>query len=118
MPGKSAMPDGASIQMVLTTVGSQADAQRLGRQMVENRLASCAQIQGIESIYDWDGAVRHEPEWRLLFKTTPGRSAALVTELRRQHPYRLPAIVALPARATAEFAQWVAQNCASSRQAS
>ena len=94
--------------LVLTTLVTQSDAQALARAMVEQRLAACAQISPIESIYRWQGAVRQEPEWRLLLKTTAARYPALQAALRERHPYELPAIVALPcSHALAEFAEWV-----------
>jgi periplasmic divalent cation tolerance protein len=96
------------ILLVLTTLATQADAHALGRAMVGQRLAACAQIQAIESIYRWQGAVRQEPEWRLLLKTTAARYPALQVALRARHPYELPAIVALPcSEALPEFADWV-----------
>jgi len=98
----------SQILLVLTTLATQSDAQALARAMVEQRLAACAQISSIESIYRWQGAVRQEPEWRLLLKTTAARYPALQAALRERHPYELPAIVALPcSHALAEFAEWV-----------
>ena len=95
--------------LVLTTLATQSDAQALARAMVEQRLAACAQIQPIESIYRWQGAVQQEPEWRLLLKTTAARYPALQAALRARHPYELPAIAALPcSHALPEFAHWVA----------
>ena len=96
------------ILLVLTTVATQADAQVLARSMVEQRLAACAHIEAIDSVYRWNGAVQQEPEFRLLFKTTPERSAPLQAALREHHPYELPAIVCLPTQASSEFAAWVA----------
>ena len=94
--------------LVLTTLATQSDAQALARAMVEQRLAACAQISPIESIYRWQGAVQQEPEWRLLLKTTAARYPALQAALRARHPYELPAIVALPcSHALTEFAEWV-----------
>jgi len=98
----------APLCLVLTTVATREDADRLARAMVEQRLAACAQISAIDSVYRWNGALQQEPEWRLLFKTTEARTPALQAALRAEHPYELPAIVALPcSHALAEFAAWV-----------
>ena len=95
--------------LALTTVATRADADALARAMVEQRLAACAQISAIDSVYRWQGALQAEGEFRLLFKTTVGRYPALEAALRDRHPYELPAIVALPvAQALTEFADWVA----------
>ena len=77
---------------VVTTIGSQAEAQALARALVERRLAACAQIEPIESFYWWNGAVQHEPEFRVLFKTTEAHRAEVEAAIRELHPYELPAI--------------------------
>ncbi len=95
--------------LVLTTVATRDEALALARTMVELRLAACAQVQAIESVYRWQGAVQQEGEFRLLLKTTAARYPALEAELRERHPYELPAIVAVPATiAFGPFADWVA----------
>ena len=71
-----------NILLVLTSVGTRADADRLARAVVEQRLAACVHIEAIDSVYRWNGAVQQEPEFRLLFKTTPERSAPLQAALR------------------------------------
>ncbi|HOB67729.1 divalent-cation tolerance protein CutA [Ottowia sp.] len=97
-----------NLLLVLTTVATRADADALARAMVEQRLAACAQISAIDSVYWWQGAVQAEGEFRLLFKTTAERYPALEAALRAAHPYELPAIVALPvAQALPAFADWV-----------
>ena len=77
---------------VVTTLGSLEEAQRMGRTLVERRLAACAQITPIESFYVWNDALCHEPEFRLLLKSTEARYAALEAAIRESHPYELPAI--------------------------
>jgi periplasmic divalent cation tolerance protein len=96
------------ILLVITTVGTRADADRLARGMVDQHLAACAQISALDSVYRWRVAVQTEGEFRLLLKTTARSWPALLAALRAQHPYELPAIVALPcSHALAEFADWV-----------
>ena len=93
---------------VHTTVAHEADARRLADQAVHQRLAACVQIERIESVYEWQGAVQQEAEWRLLFKTTDARARALMAWLQAEHPYELPAIYSTEVRdATPDYAQWV-----------
>lgn len=100
-----------NLLLVLTTVATRADADALARAMVEQRLAACAQISAVDSVYWWRGAVQAEGEFRVLFKTTAERYPALEAALRAAHPYELPAIVALPvAQALPAFADWVADE--------
>jgi periplasmic divalent cation tolerance protein len=97
--------------LVVTTVGSRDDALVLARALVELRLAACAQIGEIHSVYRWQGAVHEEPEFRVLFKTRADRYAQVEAAIRERHPYDLPAIHAIATRhAEAAYAAWVADN--------
>ena len=51
---------------VFTTVASLDAARRMGRAVVEHRLAACAQIGEIESFYAWQGEVANDREFRAL----------------------------------------------------
>jgi periplasmic divalent cation tolerance protein len=97
--------------LVVTTVGSREDALKLARALVESRLAACAQIGEIHSVYRWQGAVHEEPEFRVLFKTCAGRYAQVEAAIRQQHPYELPAIHAVAtSHAEAAYGAWVRDN--------
>lgn len=97
---------------VVTTVGTLADAQAIARLLVERRLAACAQISQIQSIYRWQGAVHDEPEYRLVIKTTRERYRMVESAIRELHPYDLPAIHALAFdEAYAPYAQWIGDSC-------
>jgi periplasmic divalent cation tolerance protein len=97
--------------LVVTTVGSADQARTLARAMVEQRLAACAQITAIESVYRWKGAVEQEPEWRVLFKTRADGYVALEAAIRARHPYELPAIHAIATQqAYAPYAEWVDES--------
>ena len=96
---------------VYTTLGSETEAQALAKKVIEQRLAACAQINRIESYYHWQGAVEHEPEWRILFKTTKEAYSALETFLAENHPYEEPAIYAVDVVAGAEgYLGWISDN--------
>ena len=97
-----------SLVLVLTTVGNHEDAVRISRALVEERFCACAQIQLIESVYRWNGAVVQEPEYRLLLKSTAAGCEALEARLTALHPYDLPAVVRINADVqSAAFADWV-----------
>jgi periplasmic divalent cation tolerance protein len=96
---------------VVTTVANRDDAQRLARALVERKLAACAQISAIESVYNWKDAVQQEPEFRILFKTTDGRYKLVESTIRELHPYELPAIHAFDfAHVDPAYAAWIAEN--------
>ena len=96
---------------VVTTLGSRADAEGMARILVERRLAACAQISEISSIYRWKGEVQQEPEIRLLLKTTDALYPALEQAIRELHSYELPAIHAFAfEHVFPAYAAWIAEN--------
>lgn len=93
---RSAQEPANALWLAMTTVGSAAQARELAQAAVQARLAACAQISAIESVYRWQGEVLQEAEWRVLFKTTARAWPALQAALAQWHPYELPAIVGWP----------------------
>lgn len=95
--------------LVYTTTATEEDALRLGRAVVGEHLAACANVvPGMTSIYPWRGRVQEDPEALLLLKTTDTRLAALLARIRELHPYELPAINAVRVeQGLGEYWDWV-----------
>jgi periplasmic divalent cation tolerance protein len=85
-----------SLGVVLVTAGSEAEADRLARHLVDQRLAACVSITPIKSVYRWQGEVEVEPEWQLTIKTDLSRFDAIAQAITQIHSYAVPEIIALP----------------------
>ena len=84
-------------RIVLVTCGSIAEARRIGRNVVEKKLAACANIvPGVESIYKWKGKVERAREVLVVIKTTANRLPELEREVTRTHSYDVPEFIVLP----------------------
>jgi periplasmic divalent cation tolerance protein len=93
---------------VLTTTATAEEAESLARGIVEARLGACVQIQAIQSIYRWQGALCNESEFRLSVKTRRAQFAALARFIREHHSYDTPEIVQIPITAgSAAYLQWI-----------
>jgi periplasmic divalent cation tolerance protein len=79
--------------MLLTTLPSTEEAQRIARLLVDERLAACVQLSAIESFYRWDGGVANEPETLLRIKTRTALFDRTIARLKEIHPYTVPQIV-------------------------
>jgi periplasmic divalent cation tolerance protein len=101
-----------AVMFVYATAGDAAEALRIGRAVVEERLAACANVlPQMRSVYWWEGAVQESDEAVLVLKTTEARLAALVERVKALHPYGCPCIEALPVQGGyAPFLDWVAQE--------
>ncbi|MHB8971092.1 MAG: divalent-cation tolerance protein CutA [Pirellulaceae bacterium] len=79
---------------VVTTTDSRPAAERIARELVENRLAACVQIQGpVASIYRWHGTIETAEEWTCTIKTVERLYAAVEARIRELHHYEEPEIV-------------------------
>jgi periplasmic divalent cation tolerance protein len=94
--------------LVLTTLPTRDAALTIGRALVDDRLAACVQIlDGLHSIFRWDGRIDESAECQLVAKTTPEAQAALVDRLRALHPYDVPEIIVLEGTASPAYAAWL-----------
>ena len=103
---------GGRYRMVLVTCPSIAEARRIGRSVVEKKLAACANIlAGVESIYRWKGKVERAREVLVVMKTTAARLRELESEVKRVHAYEVPEFIALPIVAgSQEYLEWVGKS--------
>lgn len=78
------------------TAGSREEALRIGRVLVGERLAACANIlDGMTSIYRWKGAVEEATEAVLIAKTRAELFDRLAARVRELHSYDVPCVVEL-----------------------
>jgi periplasmic divalent cation tolerance protein len=82
-----------SVMFVYATAGDVSEAERIGRTVVAERLAACANVLGgMKSIYWWQGAVQEDSEAVLILKTTEERAPGLVARVKALHSYDCPCI--------------------------
>ena len=83
--------------IVLSTCGSEEEAVRVAKALVEARVAACVNIlPKIRSVYRWKDAIEDATEWMLVIKSSRPLFARLQTELRKVHSYEVPEVIAIP----------------------
>jgi periplasmic divalent cation tolerance protein len=99
-------------RIVLTTAGSEDEARKIARHLVEQKLAACVNIiPQIESIYRWQDKVESARESLLLIKTTAEGFAAVRDAIRELHSYELPECVVIAVEeGSAEYLEWLADS--------
>lgn len=104
----------AEFVVVLVTAGTDAEAASLGRTLVEERLAACANlVPGIRSIYWWEGKVEEAGEHLLLLKARAADVPALAARVKELHGYDVPEVLALPvADGSPAYLAWLADATA------
>ena len=98
-----------SVVAVYATFADVDEALRIGRIVVEERLAACINVLApCTSIYQWQGSVEQADEAPALLKTTVERVDALIARVAELHSYDVPAVAAWPiAHLPASFGEWV-----------
>jgi periplasmic divalent cation tolerance protein len=97
------------VVLVLVTVPDAETGVRIGRALVEERLAACVNlVPGLRSIYEFEGQLCDESEVLCLLKTRKSLFPALRERVTALHPYRVPEVIALPlADGHAPYLDWV-----------
>jgi periplasmic divalent cation tolerance protein len=98
-----------SLVSVYVVFADAEEAERIGRAVVEERLATCVNILGaVHSIYRWQGAVESAEEVAATFKTSAAQSDALIARVAALHSYDVPCVVTWPVdKALSSYADWV-----------
>lgn len=99
-------------RIVLTTTETLGDARNLGRQLVEEQLAACANvIPAVESIYRWQGKIEDSNEVLLLLKTTEEKLEDLESRLNSLHKYQTPEFLVLDIECgSSKYLKWLTES--------
>jgi periplasmic divalent cation tolerance protein len=102
----------AEYVQVLTTAGSEQEAERIGTALLERQLAACVQTLGpIVSRYRWQGKLEREQEWQCLAKTEARLYEEVEAAIRAVHSYEEPEILAIPVLAGSRgYLDWISAN--------
>ena len=99
-----------AVSFCYVTAGSRDEALSIGRAVVQERLAACANVlDGMTSIYWWQGALEQAGEAALILKTRAELVERLTARIKELHSYECPCVVALPIVAgNPAYLAWIA----------
>ena len=103
------MSEPSEFRLVYITSASREEALRVGRALVQQRLAACANVRGdVTSVYWWEGELQEESEAVLIAKTRASLVDRLVAKVREIHSYDCPCVVTLPIQeGLGDFLSWI-----------
>jgi periplasmic divalent cation tolerance protein len=98
-----------NVVSVYAVFANPEEAERIGRAVIEERLAACINILGpARSIYRWQGAVETADEVAAILKTTKAGADSLIARIAALHSYNVPCIVTWPIdKGLASYAGWI-----------
>jgi periplasmic divalent cation tolerance protein len=99
----------SDVIVVFCTCPNRRVGEKIGRTLVEERLAACANVvPGLTSIYRWEGKICRDREVLLIVKTRRLKYTVLARRIKSLHPYSVPEILGIPiARGNSEYLSWV-----------
>ncbi len=98
---------GSSVVMVTTS--NEAEAEKIARQLVENKLAACVSIiPKMRSIYIWEDEIRDDEEFLMIIKTRGDLFDKVRDNIKSLHSYSVPEIISFPiTHALDEYVSWI-----------
>ncbi len=96
---------------IYITTGDEDEARRIGRTLVEERLAACVNILPIKSIYRWEGDVEEEGEMVMFVKTRAELADQVIERVKELHSYEVPCIVSFPiTKGNPDYLKWIEES--------
>jgi periplasmic divalent cation tolerance protein len=99
-------------RIVFTTAGSEDEANKIARHLVERRMAACVNIvPQITSIYRWKENVEEAREWLLIVKTTAAAFEEVRDAIAELHSYEVPECICLTIEdGTPSYLDWIGES--------
>jgi periplasmic divalent cation tolerance protein len=98
--------------LVLCTCPDGTAADAIASALLEAKLAACVnRINGVESLYRWEGSIQRDQEVLLLIKTTAVAFGQVESAISDLHPYELPEIIGVPVtQGSAPYLDWLTKS--------
>ena len=95
--------------IILTTVSSKEEGERIASGLVEKKLAACVNIlPKMKSIYDWDNKINTDYEFLLIIKTAEYLEQDVYDFIRVNHSYEVPEIITLDIKnIDKKYSEWL-----------
>ena len=99
-------------QLILCTCPNSDIAEQLATLLVEQQLAACINVvNGLTSIYRWQGKVEKNTEALMLIKSSRDHFAKLEKAIQQHHPYELPEIIAVTVDdGSPDYLRWITSS--------
>jgi periplasmic divalent cation tolerance protein len=99
--------------IVLITVGSEQEAGKIAKLLVNRKKAACVNIvPRVDSLFRWKGKIESARESLLLVKTRASLLLEIIDLVRQVHSHEVPEIIALPiVDGSEDYLNWLDSAC-------
>lgn len=96
---------------IYITTANEDEARKIGRTLVEEKLAACANVFPIQSVYRWKGEIREEDEVAMFIKTRASLTDRVIKRVKELHSYEVPCIVSFPIeKGNPDYLRWIEES--------
>lgn len=103
-----------NLRLVYITTKDKQEAKTIGKKLVQEKLAACVNIvDGMESIYRWEGEIVEDQETILIAKTPYHNVKELTERVKELHSYECPCVISLQLteqEGNEEYQHWLLKN--------
>jgi len=92
---------------MITTESSNANAWRMAKLLIQNKLAACASLKQIFSIYKWDDDIVETKEFEITIKSKLEFKDYLIEFLNKKSSYDVPQIIYKKYHTEMKYYDWL-----------
>jgi len=94
--------------MIISTCADMESARKIAGILIDGRLAACAQMFPVMSIYTWQSKVCEDDEIMLFIKTKAALFDEIAAAIKGNHPYDVPEIIQIPlTNGLPDYLRWI-----------
>lgn len=96
---------------IYITAATEEEALKIGGALVTERLAACANVLPIKSVYRWQGKVEESGESAMFIKTRSALVDRVIRRVKALHSYKIPCVVSFPIeRGNEDYFKWIEES--------
>ncbi len=97
--------------IIYITAGDMEEAMRIGRKLVEERLAACANIFPITSIFRWKNNIEEAGEFGIIVKTKSEKVKEIEKKVKEIHSYEVPCVISFRIdEGSEDYIKWIDES--------
>ena len=95
------------VLVIITTESSNANALRMAKLLIKNKLAACFSIKQIFSVYEWDYDIQETKEFEITIKSKLEFKDYLIDFVNKNSTYDVPQIIYKKYHAEMKYYDWL-----------
>jgi len=92
---------------MITTESSKANALRMAKLLIQNKLAACVSIKQIFSTYKWDDDIEETKEFEITIKSKLEFKDSLIDFVNKNSTYDVPQIIYKKFNSDIKYHDWL-----------